>query len=76
MMDSKKRDDDLEDIRKRLGGLKFRSNLLIQFREFGSQACENKLYETKCKATEAFFSLNVAELFDTAKTSVVMVANG
>ena len=50
MMDSKKRDDDLEDIRKRLGGLKFRSNLLIQFREFGSQACENKLYETKCKA--------------------------
>ena len=76
MMDTEKRDADLEDIRKRLGGLKFRYNLLIQFREFGSQACENKLYETKCKATVAFFSLNVADFFDTRKTSVVMVANG
>jgi hypothetical protein len=52
-MNTNRRDADLEDIRKCLGGLKFRYNLLIKFREFGSQFCESKLYETKCEATEA-----------------------
>ena len=62
MMDTEKRDADLEEIRKRIGGLKFRYTLLTRFRVFGSRACESKLYETKCEATKEFFSLNVAGL--------------
>ena len=76
MMDTVKRDADLEEIRKRIGGLKFRYTLLTRFRVFGSRACESKLYETKCEATKAFFSLNVADLFEKDKASVVMVFNG
>ena len=69
-------DAEMEDVRKRINGLKFRYQLLKRFREFGSQACVSKLYETKCEATEDFFSLNIANLFDKAKTSVVMVTHG
>jgi len=64
------------DIKNSITGLKLRFHYLKRFRENGSKACRNKLYETKCEATKDFFSKDVAAFFTPNKTSVVMVVNG
>ena len=62
-MTSEKCDREMQSFKDRITGLKFRYQTLKRFREFGSQACKSKLYETNCEATNLFFSTNVASFF-------------